>query len=315
MRGTFGSVPREFVTETQIYDFKDPVSEALAKVEKFNAVVVTKDGSYFGVVDDRAVAARGTTKLGKASFSVGKFAKQVPVLTKDSEIKSAIEMFYSSGTKALPFLENGKIKGIVKRTQLLKAILSMHLFSTIKVNEIMSTPIIAIDQESSTERAKSAMRDNNVNRVAVLSKGKFYGIVSAKDIMSYGMKSKGRMPEFSGGTDKRSRVGDIAQRNPHTVDYRYPAESAIRDFIEKDISSLPVLKNGKPVGILTIHDVFETVVKNAKVERRNIVISGLDTRPSLLCTSCLSDPLALPPENILIHIRESPRPLQGPSLP
>lgn len=275
MRVAFGSIPKEFVSETEIYDFKDSVSEVLPKVQRLGAVVVTKNGEYYGIVDDRAVTGKGIVKLGK-SFAVGKFARRVQFLTRDSEIKKAIEMFYSSGTKALPFVENGKVKGIVKRSQILKAILSMHMLSTMKVNDIMSTPVIAIDQESSIDHAKAAMKDNNVNRVAVLDKGKFYGIVSARDLMDYGMRGSSRMPEFSGGSDRHSHVGEIAQRDPHTVQYGSNAESSIRDFIEKNISSLPVLKNGRPVGIVTVRDVFETIVKNAKVERRNIVISGLD---------------------------------------
>ncbi len=275
MRGAFGSIPKEFVSETQTYDFKDPVSEVLPKVERLSAVVITKDGDYYGIVDDRTVSRKGAMKFG-TTFAVGKFAKRVPTLTKDSEIKKAIEMFYSSGTKALPFFENGKVKGIVKRSEILKAILSMHLLSTIKVNDIMSTPVIAIDQESSIDRARTAMKENNVNRVAVLNKGKFYGILSARDLIEYGMRGSSRMPEFSGGNDKHSHVGNLTQRDPHTIEYGSGAESAIRDFVEKNISSLPVLRNGKPVGMLTIRDIFETIVKNAKVEKRNIIISGLN---------------------------------------
>lgn len=277
MRVAFGSVPREFVSETEVYDFKDPVSEVLPKVGKLGAVVVTKDGSYFGVVDDRSVAMKGATKLGKG-FAVGKFARRVPALSSESEMKKAIESFYSSGTKALPYVENGKVKGVVKRTEVLKALLSMHVFSNTKVNDIMSTPVISIDQEASIERAKAAMKDNSVNRIAVLNGGKFYGIISARDLMNYGMRSSSRMPELSGGKDKHSHVGNITQRNPYTIESGAPAESALRDFIEKNISSLPVIKNGKPIGILTVRDVFETVVKNANVEKRNIVISGLDSR-------------------------------------
>jgi CBS domain-containing protein len=277
MRGAFGSIPKEFVSETRLYDFKDPVSEVLPKVERLSAVVVTKNGSYYGLVDDRVVAGKGAVKLG-SSFAVGKFAKRVPFLTKESEIKKAIEMFYSSGTKALPFFENGKVKGIVKRSEILKSILSMHLLSTLKVNDIMSTPIIAVDEESSIGRAKNAMYENNVNRIAVLSKGKFYGIVTAKDLMEYGMHDKSRLPEFSGGSTRHEYVRDITQRDPHSAEYGSSVESAIRDFIEKNISSLPVLKNGRPVGIITVRDIFETIVKNAKIEHRNIIISGLDER-------------------------------------
>ena len=271
----FGSIPIEFVSDTEIYDFKDSVSEALPKVEKHSAVVVTRNGRYYGIVDDRAVAIKGATKQSK-NFAVGKFARQAPVLTKDSEIRKAIGAFYTSGSKALPYMEGGRIKGIVKRSALLKAILSMHLFSTVKVDDIMSTPVIAIDSEASYARAQSALRENRVNRLAVMDKGKLYGILTSKNIMQYGMSLSRKIPEFSGGGNRHTHIGDICERNPYTIGHGSGAEAAIRTFIEKDISSLPVVKNGRPLGMLTVRDVFETVVKNANVQKRNIVLSGLD---------------------------------------
>lgn len=271
----FGSIPKEFVSDTQVFDFKVNVSEALPKVEKFGAVVVTRNGQCYGIVDDRAVASMGNTRIPK-DFAVGKFARRSAALTKDSEIKSVIGMFYSSGLKALPYLENGKPKGIVKRSSILKAILSMHLLSTAKIDDMMSTPVIAIDAETSFEKAKTAMMDHKVNRLAVIDKGKLYGILTSKNIMQYGMRANKRMPEFSGGGDRHTHVGEICERNPYTIEHGIGAEDAIRTFVEKDISSLPVVKNGRPLGILTVRDVFETVVKNANVQKRNIIISGLD---------------------------------------
>ncbi|MHB1830653.1 MAG: CBS domain-containing protein [Candidatus Micrarchaeaceae archaeon] len=271
----FGSIPKEFVSDTQIFDFKDNVSEALPKVEKFGAVVVTRNGQCYGIVDDRAVASFGNTRISK-DVAVGKFARRSATLSKDSEIKNAIEIFYSSGLKALPYVENGKAKGIVKRSAILKAIISMHLFSTVKVDDMMSTPVIAIDAETSFEKAKAAMMEHKVNRLVVIDKGKLYGILTSKNIMQYGMKENKRMPEFSGGGDRHTHAGEICEKNPYTIERGSGAEDAIRTFVEKDISSLPVIKSGRPLGILTVRDVFETVVKNANVQKRNIVISGLD---------------------------------------
>ncbi len=272
----FGSIPKEFVSDTQIFDFKDNVSEALPKVEKFGAVVVTRDGQCYGIVDDRAVASFGNTRIPK-DIAVGKFARRSAALSKDSEIKSAIGIFYSSGLKALPYVDNGVPKGIVKRSAILKAILSMHLFSTVKVDDMMSTPVIAIDAETSFEKARAAITDHKVNRLIVIDKGKFFGILTSRNIMQYAMRMNRRMPEFSGGKDRHTHVGDICEKNPYTIEHGSAAEDAIRTFVEKDISSLPVVRGGKPLGILTVRDVFETVVKNANVQRRNIVISGLDS--------------------------------------
>ncbi len=274
MKGLFGNVPMAFVSDTEVYDFKVPVSIALPKIKKLNAVVVTKNGEYYGIVDGRALTGKSSGM--PRQMSIGKLAKQVPAISKDSEIKAAIRMFYSYGTKALPFIESGKVSGIVNRNEILKAILSMHLLSTSKVNEIMSTPVIAVDRNASIGRAKAAMKENNVNRLAVLDNGKFYGILTARDISDYSMHTSARLPEFTDGTSQHVSVESVSRKEPYTIDHDSAVEAAIRDFIEKNISSLPVLKNNRPVGILTVRDVLETVTKAYNIPRRNIVVSGLE---------------------------------------
>ena len=276
MKVAFELIPKEFVCDTVVYDYKDPMSDALSKVNKFGAVVVFKDGSYYGIVDDRSIAHNGTTKIPQ-NYPVGKFAKQVPTLSNNVDIKRAIEVFYNSSSKAVPFTEDAKIKGIVKRSDILKSILSLHLLSTYKASDVMSTPVIAIDQEESLDRAKYAMRENGVNRLAVLDRGKLFGILSYKDIISSDMQLKTRQPAFSPKGRMHPKVGEFAQRSIHTIDYGDSAEQAIRELIKNNISSLLVTRKGKPSGMLTVRDVLETIVKNSNVTRRNIVISGLNT--------------------------------------
>jgi hypothetical protein len=58
MKGLFGNVPMAFVSDTEVYDFKVPVSIALPKIKKLNAVVVTKNGEYYGLVDGRALTGK-----------------------------------------------------------------------------------------------------------------------------------------------------------------------------------------------------------------------------------------------------------------
>lgn len=275
MRAAFGPIPSEFVSETEICDFKEPMAEALAKVNRLGGIVVTKDGSYYGVVDDRAITNKGIIKINQ-KFSIGKFARQAPVLTKDSDMKKAIFDFYSSYSKVLPYLENGKVKGMVLRTDVLKAILSMHLLSEFKSSDIMSTPVLAIDYETSIDKAKTAMRDNRVNRLVVLYKGKVYGILTGKNFVEYGMMMRSKAPAFGTGEKRHTKVGEVCQKGVYTIEYGDGVENAIRDYINKGISSLLVIRNGKPAGMLTIRDVLETIVKNANVPQRNIVLSGLD---------------------------------------
>ena len=274
MKVAFELVPKEFMSETTFYDYKDPMSDALSKVNKFGAVVVFKDGQYYGIVDDRSISSQGTTKI-PVNYPVGKFAKPVPVITRSADIKKAIEMFYNSATKAIPFSDNNKIKGILKRTDILKTILSLHILSTYKASDVMSTPVIAIDQETSIEKAKYAMKDNSVNRLVVMDKGKLFGILTYRDIIQSSMQLKGRQPEFSPKGRPHSTAGELSQRSIYSVTDESTVDEVIREFIKNNVSSVLVTRKGKPVGMVTIRDILETIVKNSNVQKRNIVISGL----------------------------------------
>ncbi len=270
----FESVPNEFVSKTGFYDHKKPLTEALAQINKYGAVVVTKNGEYYGVVDDRAVVRKGS-KISKSS-AISKFASKVPVLDSSTSIEKAIHQFYSSGAKALPYYENKKITGVVNRSAMLKAILSLHLLSKYTVAEIMSTPVIAIDSDATVSNAKSVMRKSNLKRLVVLSKGKLNGILTSRQILELTGSSPSRMPELSSDARQEAKVGDIAERNVHFVEQAEDVESAIRELVENKVSSLVVTRSGRPSGIVTVRDIFEAVSTDTQGPDENIIISGLD---------------------------------------
>ena len=137
MKIAFEPVPGEFVSKTYFFDYKKPLTEALAKIRKHGAVVITKNGEYYGIVDNRSVV-RKSTKISK-STSIRGFALRVPLLDSDTSIESAIHKFYTSSATALPYYEKSRITGIVGRRSMLKAILSLHLLSGYKIKDVMST--------------------------------------------------------------------------------------------------------------------------------------------------------------------------------
>lgn len=276
MKVAFELIPKEFVSDTAFYDYKDQMSDALSKVNKFGAIVVFKEGEYYGIVDDRSIAKQKTTKIPQ-NYPVGKFAKSVPILDRSSDIKRAIEVFYNSSSKAIPFAENNKIKGILKRTDILKSILSLHLLSSYKANDIMSTPVIAIDQEASLEKAKYAMQENSVNRLVVLDKGRLIGVITYKDLIGASMAIRNRSPEFSPRGRAHARVAEFSKNDVYTIDQDTNLDQTIRELIKNNTSSLLVTRKGRPVGMLSVRDILETIVKNSNATKRNIVISGLDS--------------------------------------
>ncbi len=127
MQIPFESIPKEFISSTVFYDYKEPITSAVDKINKYGAVVVTKDGKYYGIVDDRTISRKGTN-ISK-NMAIGNFASKLYALGKADTLERAIYIMYESRTKALPYIDNGNVSGIIKRETMLKAILSLHLLS------------------------------------------------------------------------------------------------------------------------------------------------------------------------------------------
>ncbi|MGI0141342.1 MAG: CBS domain-containing protein [Candidatus Micrarchaeales archaeon] len=281
MAKAFESIPPEFISNAALFDYKTPLSRLLGKIKSQGAVVITKNGEYYGIVDGRTIASKGALKLNE-KFSAGKAAKKAPTLDESVSIEKAIHRFYDSSTKALPYLEGNKITGIIKREMMLRAILSLHLLSNYNTGYAMSSPVVAIEKGSNVAQAKSTMENRKVNKILVLDKGKLYGMLSYSDIIGDFAKTTPRsaVQKPSSKSDKLSatKVEEIAATNVYRIDHTRPIEEAIKSMVELKISSLLVTKADKPVGILTTSDLFEVVVSNATGIEERIFISGLDSK-------------------------------------
>jgi len=270
-------IPSEFVSQTVTYDYKDPITQAISKIKEYTAVIVNKNNDYYGIVDDRTIVRKGALKLHKRQ-SIGKFAKKVPLLDRSTTIEKAILYFYYEGVKALPYTEGNKIIGIVKRNEILKAILSLHLLSKYRVENAMTSPVIGIDADANIAQAKTAMEKNKVNRLVVMKNGSLYGIISFKDIVEIFAKATERSPQRRDYfyTLSNTPVSSVCQKGVLAIEQDSPLEEAIREFVERNISSLVVTKSDKPVGIITVRDVFGLIVSTTTEEENKIIISGLD---------------------------------------
>ncbi len=281
MARSFELLPKEFVSRTGTFDYKTPIGEILSQVKEFGAVVITKRGKYFGLLDDRGIAAKGTLKV-SPKYPAGKFTKRVPMLAKGSSVEQAIEALYSYSVKALPYADGDSISGIVKRDVMLRAILSLHMLSQYKVGDAMSSPVIAISDQANVAQAKTTMERFKVSKIIVLDKEKKpIGILSYNDIISNFARVNTRAQNLYDSKENpttKSKVIDLAVTNIHQITADKSVEDAIRTLVEKNLSSLLVLRDGKPSGIITVRDVFELVVSSWKAQRSHLMLSGLDER-------------------------------------
>jgi signal-transduction protein with cAMP-binding, CBS, and nucleotidyltransferase domain len=269
-------IPEDLISETLTVDYRTPITSVIAGLAKYPAVVVSKNNGYYGMIDSRAVYRSGQNlKLGR-NETLEKFAVRVPKVTSSTTVDDLIYYFYRSRVKALPYYNGSRISGVLERATLLKMMLSMGMLKDMKVREAMTTPVLAIDAGASISQARATMRNNRVNRLVVLDNEKFAGLLTNYDIMQGYTKVRDRLPERSRSDASGATVEGVMERNPRLIDYDKGLSDAVRELVENSISSVLVMKKGRPVGMLTVMDVLESVVAKRRIEERRIFISGLD---------------------------------------
>ncbi|MDE1868886.1 MAG: CBS domain-containing protein [Candidatus Micrarchaeota archaeon] len=272
-------IPSSLISDTAVFDYRTPATKVISALKRYPAVVVNKGKEYLGIVDTRALYRSHQGLKLSTGQSIEKFVIKAPKITSATSTDDLVSYFYRAHAKALPFMEGKKITGVLSRKTLLKMLLSYGVLDGIKVNEAMTSPLLAVDAKWSIAQAKTIMRDHKVNKLAVLDNDRFVGIISNYDLVQGFTKTQERLPQMKTEIYTASNVPleSMMERNPKSIEFNRSLSEAVRDLIENNISSLMVLRKGKPVGILTVTDVLESVLARKRVEPERIFITGLDS--------------------------------------
>ena len=124
------------------------------------------------------------------------------------------------------------------------------------VRDCMTHKLITIRPESDPMAAISLLNAGKFRHLPVIEKdGSLVGIVDRADLELF-LATAG-----SPGYVKRNhRVDQVMTRNVITVNPECPLEEAASLMVQHKIGSLPVLENGKLVGIITETDIFKRFV-------------------------------------------------------
>jgi acetoin utilization protein AcuB len=131
------------------------------------------------------------------------------------------------------------------------------------VSNRMTPDPITVSDKTPIDEALKVMRDKGVRRLPVLNKkGKLVGIVAEKDIL-YASPSPATslsIHEIHYLVSKLT-VGEIMTKDVFTVTGDTPLEEAARVMADHRIGALPVMRNGKLVGIITETDIFKALLE------------------------------------------------------
>jgi len=130
-----------------------------------------------------------------------------PVITMDeneASNKAAVSMDMNDVGAVIVTNKAGKSIGIITERDLVIRVLAKNIKpDTVKVKEIMTTPLVTIEPEATISDAARRMTRLDIRRLGVIYKGNLLGIISSKDIL-------GVMPELLEIMQERSRIEGAA---------------------------------------------------------------------------------------------------------
>ncbi len=121
-----------------------------------------------------------------------------------------------------------------------------------QVGYVMSKNVVTVSQDAPVAAALKLMVKHGIGSVVVVEEGKPVGMVTERDFVN-------QISEL-GPRALEARVGRVASRPLVSVDLRTEIWEAFTIMLRKKIRRLPVMKEGRLVGIVTERDLFRWVV-------------------------------------------------------
>jgi CBS domain-containing protein len=110
----------------------------------------------------------------------------------------------------------------------------------------MTKDPVCIDAGSPVIEAAKAMRDSDIGPVIVLDGDSICGMVTDRDIT---------LRVVAEGKDASSvKLGEICSKNPTTISPHDGIDEALQLMKDNAVRRLPVVEDGRPVGIVAIAD-------------------------------------------------------------
>ncbi len=186
--------------------------------------------------------------------------QKVVSIRTNAKISEAIEKMKESNLGGLPVVnEKNSVKAIITERDI--ANLIPEKISSIKIPQIMSEQVVtALPTTTIFETAKT-MATEGFRRLPIVSEGKLMGIITAMDIIRFFGTGKVFQYLRSGTITQvlNTPALEIATKNVTTIQPEADIGEAAKIMRQKNIGALPVVKEGKLVGIITERDFFKII--------------------------------------------------------
>ncbi len=251
----------------------DTIVSVIGKLSKGHteAVVVDAKGKYVGMLWKRKLIRSRITPEEK----VKNFLMKSASLTYTSSVEDAAKKLQAADAHVLPVVEDGKVIGICGARDILSALQTKLAGMT--AADCGSMSLTVLNEDDPIAKAVTLFHDEHIHRIPVVDKnGKLAGIVSLIDLLiRYASGSaKGAVSGRHGKHGRTSHsgfdsgekpsfpqlpVGNIMTKLVTTCSPNAKAADVVKLLNDQGISSVVLVQNDSPVGIVTTKDLLREV--------------------------------------------------------
>jgi len=199
----------------------------------------------------------------KREGEIMKIAKKPVVTTAPTTpVYDAIHIMVKEGFRRIPVVDPGtqKLRGIMTAMDIINYLGGGQKFQIIQkrhggnfykaiyepVKAVMTTKVISIKTTGRIDEAIELIKEHNVGGLPVIDEEeKIWGIVTERDIAF-----------LFAGTISGAKVSSIMSTNVITIEPKASIFQAEKTMIEKGFRRLPLVSEGKLIGIVTVMDIL-----------------------------------------------------------
>ena len=175
----------------------------------------------------------------------------------DARIEDAVRLMIDKSVGGVPVVTaEGIIVGIITERDIVHLMGEFILGKT--VNDAMSKRVITAPPDTHIEKAAKTMVSSGFRRLPVVTDGYVCGILTATDIMRYLGNGEAFKKLVTGHVDEAlsAPISDIMKSDIITTSLETRLSEASRVMYQNKIGSLPVIKDGNLIGIITERDIL-----------------------------------------------------------
>jgi CBS domain-containing protein len=223
--------------------------------------VTDKKGDFSGIITRKWMI---RSMVDPSRTKVKKLMRSPPSVELSDSLSKVAKLMIENNVRQLPICDGKKLVGFITDEDIIREAMA-HKWGNDKVEDIMTKKPFCLEEDEALGEVLNIFREEGISHLPIVSEAKLKGIISIQDIIEYVYKPKERVGFDAKINDKVKILSipakSIMRRPVIIVLPGTRLRNAFKKMQEYNISSLVVVKNQKPVGILTKLDFLEPMAE------------------------------------------------------